>query len=341
MCAAPTHARNQPMTDLEAAAERIDSLRTAVLAMRQDLEAQHLGQGEVCELLLLCLMAGGHTLLEGAPGLGKTSLVHGLASSLDLTFRRVQFTPDLMPPDILGSRILEMEEGGARHFSFEPGPVFTQVLLADEINRATPRTQSALLEAMQEKQVTVFGETRALDEPFMVIATQNPIEMEGTYPLPEAQLDRFLFKLTLDMPDRDTLASILELTTGREMNPERSAISRQEVCEVRELVREVPVSTEITQLVAATVLATHPGNARAPESVRTLVRYGSSPRGGQAILLGCKARAFLKGRLHVNESDVKAIAAPALRHRLILGFEGEASGVSTDDLVQAALDAAR
>jgi MoxR-like ATPase len=329
------------MTDLETTAERVDSLRAAITALHQDLEANHLGQGEVCEHLLLCLMAGGHTLLEGAPGLGKTSLVHGMASGLDLTYRRVQFTPDLMPPDILGSRILEMEEDGSRHFSFEPGPVFTQVLLADEINRATPRTQSALLEAMQEKQVTVFGETRALEEPFMVIATQNPIEMEGTYPLPEAQLDRFLFKLTLDMPDRQTLARILELTTGEETSTEKAALSLEDICEVRRLVREVPVSGELTRLVASIVLATHPSDSHAPDSVRALVRYGASPRGGQAILLGCKARAFLKGRLHVTEADVEALAAPALRHRLILGFEGEASEVSSDELVEAAMEAAR
>ena len=329
------------MTDLEATEQQVDSLRGAITALRQDLETQHLGQGEVCEHLLLCLMASGHTLLEGAPGLGKTSLVHGLASSLDLNFRRVQFTPDLMPPDILGSRILEMEEGGSRHFSFEPGPVFTQVLLADEINRATPRTQSALLEAMQEKQVTVFGETRALEEPFMVIATQNPIEMEGTYPLPEAQLDRFLFKLTLEMPDRETLARILELTTGNDPSVKKAALAREDVCEVRRLVREVPVSSELTKLVSATVLATHPTDSRAPESVRALVRYGASPRGGQAILLGSKARAFLRGRLHVTQDDIEAVAAPALRHRLILGFEGEASGVSPDELVEAALESAR
>ena len=245
-----------------------------------------------------------------------------------------------MPPDILGSRVLELEEGGARGFRFEPGPIFTHVLLADEINRATPRTQSALLEAMQERQVTVFGESRALEEPFLVIATQNPIEMEGTYPLPEAQLDRFLFKLELALPDPAGLEAILDATTGADAAPITSVLSRAQLVRMRALVREVPASSDMVRLVANLVHATHPTSELAPERVRTLVRYGSSPRGGQSILLAAKARALVEGRLFVNAEDVEAMAAPALRHRLILGYEGEASGVPVDELVKDAVRAA-
>jgi len=328
------------MFDSDAARGEIDRLREAVRRLAATIGERFLGQEEVSELLLLSLFAGGHSLLEGAPGLGKTTLVRCLADSLALDFRRVQFTPDLMPPDILGTRILELSDTGERHFSFEPGPLFTHVLLADEINRATPRTQSALLEAMQESQVTVFGETRHLEEPFLVIATQNPIEMEGTYPLPEAQLDRFLFKITLELPGREALSEILDATTGIPPAPIEAQLEREEVCSLRSLVREVPASSDLVRLVAALVHATHPSSAIAPERVRALVRYGSSPRGGQSILVGAKARALLRGRLHVAEEDVRALAAPALRHRLILGYEGEASGVGPDELVRDALEAA-
>ena len=325
------------MSDPEA---EIQDLREGVRTLRAAIDARFLGQEEASELLLLCLLAGGHALLEGAPGLGKTTLVRCLADALELDFRRVQFTPDLMPPDILGSRVLELEEGGARGFRFEPGPIFTHVLLADEINRATPRSQSALLEAMQERQVTVFGESRTLEEPFLVIATQNPIEMEGTYPLPEAQLDRFLFKLELALPDPAGLQAILDATTGADPAPITSVLSRAQLVRMRALVREVPASSDVVRLVANLVHATHPTSELAPERVRTLVRYGASPRGGQSILLAAKARALVKGRLFVNAEDVEAMAAPALRHRLILGYEGEASGVPVDELVGDALRAA-
>ena len=328
------------MTDLETA-EEIEKLREACARLRKGIGERFLGQEEVSELLLYCLLAGGHTLLEGAPGLGKTTLVRALAASLALDFRRVQFTPDLMPPDILGTRILELGEGGERHFTFEPGPIFTNVLLADEINRATPRTQSALLEAMQEEQVTVFGETRRLKPPFLVIATQNPIEMEGTYPLPEAQLDRFLFKITLVMPDREELCAILSATTRELPGATRPILGREQVRSMRELVRTVPASSDVLNLVSTLVLATHPSVSFAPERVKALVRYGASPRGGQSILLAAKARALVKGRLHVTHDDVQALAAPALRHRLILGYEGEAAGVDPDALVADAFEAAR
>ena len=324
------------MTDLQKTQSDLDQLRAAYERLRLALGRSFLGQEQVSELLLLCLFAGGHALLEGAPGLGKTTLVSSLARCLALDFRRIQFTPDLMPPDILGTRILEEDDHGARGFRFEPGPVFCSVLLADEINRATPRTQSALLEAMQERQVTVYGETRPLADPFIVIATQNPIEMEGTYPLPEAQLDRFLFKLELEMPDRAGLATILDATTGTKTALESGILDRASVLRLRELVREVPAGKEIVDLVAGLVMATQPSSKLAPERVKSFVRYGASPRGGQAILLGSKARALLAGRLHVTVEDVEALAAPALRHRLILGYEGEASGVKPDELIREA-----
>jgi len=328
-------------TDLETAQREIDDLRAAFDRLRAAIGTRVLGQSEVCEELLICLFADGHALLEGAPGLGKTTLVRALADSLALRYRRVQFTPDLMPPDILGTRILELEDPKRRQFRFEPGPVFTHVLLADEINRATPRTQSALLEAMQERQVTIFGETRKLEDPFLVIATQNPIEMEGTYPLPEAQLDRFLLKIELEMPEEEELAAILKSTTGEPPAALQPVLTRDDVCRMRALVRSVPASSEMVELASHVVLATHPGTEYAPERVKSFVRYGSSPRGGQAILLAAKARALIRGRLFVHEEDFEALAAPALRHRLILGYEGEASGVRPDELVADALEAAR
>lgn len=326
------------MTDLEAAAQKVDSLRGAITALRQDLETQHLGQGEICEHLLLCLMASGHTLLEGAPGLGKTSLVHGLAASLDLNFRRVQFTPDLMPPDILGSRILEMEEGGSRHFSFEPGPVFTQVLLADEINRATPRTQSALLEAMQEKQVTVFGETRALEEPFMVIATQNPIEMEGTYPLPEAQLDRFMLNVFIDyLPEEDEVRVVSETTRRDDVQP-NPVFSAEEVLRIQGVVRKVPVADSVVRYAVRLAASSRPGQAGAPDFVNEWVNWGAGLRAGQALILGAKARTLLQGRSHVTPDDIKALAVPVLRHRILPNFKAEAEGVDADQVVEKLLE---
>ncbi|MFT7676546.1 MAG: MoxR-like ATPase [Planctomycetota bacterium] len=325
------------MTNLDSAQSEIDALRDRLDALRAEIARTFLGQRDVTELLLLSLLAGGHALLEGAPGLGKTTLVRSLAASVALTFRRVQFTPDLMPADIIGTRILETDEHGGHSFAFEPGPVFTNVLLADEINRATPRTQSALLEAMQEQQVTVQGETRKLDDPFLVIATQNPLEMEGTYPLPEAQLDRFLVKINLELPPREELMRILGATTGAMLQEPEPIITRKELRRMRQLVREVPVSDDVVARVAGIVHATHPSSDLAPESVRSLVRYGASPRGGQALILMAKARALVSGRLHVTNADLDELAPACLRHRLILGYEADAAGTTSDELVEAVL----
>jgi len=317
--------------DVEAFGDGIKRLRAAIGSV-------FLGNQTVVEELLLGVFAGGHVLLEGVPGLGKTTLVKGLADALELSFQRIQFTPDLMPGDIQGTRLLEEDAAGRRSFSFQPGPIFCQVLLADEINRATPRTQSALLEAMQERQVTLFGERHVLEDPFVVIATENPIEMEGTYPLPEAQLDRFLLKVVLPFPTREELTAVLEATAARPPAPvaPKAILSGDEVRRMRALVREVPTSSDVVERVSRLVLATHPREG-SPEDVRRYVRYGASPRGGQAVLLAAKARALIHGRLHVSDEDIEAVSAPALRHRLILGYEGEAAGVTTDELVRMAL----
>jgi len=291
------------------------------------------GQREVIRHTLICLVAGGHALLEGVPGLGKTMLVRILSRVLDLKFARIQFTPDLMPADIVGTDILEETEDGRREFRFQPGPVFTNLLLADEINRATPKTQSALLEAMQERTVTVANRSYPLEPPFMVLATQNPIEMEGTYPLPEAQLDRFLFKVNVVYPSSQELVEILNRTTG-EVEPEVEVVAGgAAVLAMGTLARQVPVASPVSDYAARLVVATRPENDAAPEMVRRYVRYGSSPRGAQALILGGKVTALLAGRYNVAFEDLRAVASAALRHRILLNFEGQAEGVNTDDVV--------
>ena len=325
----------------------IAALQQGWQRLSQAVGAVFLGQPRAVDELLFGLLAGGHVLVEGVPGLGKTTLVRALAAALDLSFRRIQFTPDLMPGDILGMRVLEEDERGHRSFTFQRGPVFANVVLADEINRATPRTQSALLEVMQEGRVTMFGESLVLDDPFFLVATENPIEMEGTYPLPEAQLDRFLLKIVLDLPTLAETVDVLQATLAGGRPIERSVASvltKADVARMRALVREVPVSGDIVQLVARTLLATHPNPSApddAPEDVRRCVRHGASPRGGQALLWSAKARALTRGRLHVALEDIEALCVSALRHRLILGYEGEASGIGTDALVRAAFAHAR
>ena len=315
--------------------ERISALRSKARDLRDAIETRFIDQRAATDDLLYGLLAGGHVLLEGAPGLGKTTLVRTVASCLGLSFRRLQCTPDLMPADVLGMRILEEDPSGGHRFHFERGPVFTQVLLTDEINRATPRTQSALLEAMQERQVTVFGETLPLDRPFFVAATQNPIEMEGTYPLPEAQLDRFLLRVDVSAPSAEGIVHILEAERAAAA-PLEPVLSGDEVLELQAVTASIPASSDILSLAARTVVATHPEDDSAPDLIRRHVRYGSSPRGAQALLGAARARALLAGRLHVSEDDLEAVIQPCLRHRLVLTYEGEAAGVSAGDLAQEA-----
>ena len=290
------------------------------------------GHAEVVRLVLVSLVAGGHVLLEGVPGLGKTMLIRTLGQVLDLKFARIQFTPDLMPADIVGTDIL-FDEDGRREFRFQAGPVFANLVLADEINRATPKTQSALLEAMQEHSITVARRSFRLEEPFLVLATQNPIEMEGTYPLPEAQLDRFLFKVEVRFPSSDQLVDILTRTTGAgQPQPERVA-DGPSILRMGELARQIPVASHVNDYTARLVVASHPESPTASALVRQYVRYGASPRGGQALILGAKVTALLAGRLNVAFDDVHAVAHAALRHRLLLNFEGQAEGIRPDQIV--------
>ena len=310
------------------------------LAIEKELSRFMVGQRDLIRLTLIALIGGGHVLLEGVPGLGKTVLVRSLAAVLDLDFARVQFTPDLMPADITGTHIVTEDEGGRRRFEFQPGPLFTNLLLADEINRATPKTQSALLEAMGEHQVTVGDRTRKLAEPFFVLATQNPIELEGTYPLPEAQLDRFFFKLIVPFPNASELAEIARRTTGSTTIELSPVAGRAELAAMRELSREVPIAGNVMDLAVGLVLATHPNKAEAPEEVKRYVRWGSSPRGLQALVLAARIRALLDGRFNVALEDLSAVAPSALRHRIFLNFEADAAGVGSDAVVDAVITAA-
>ncbi len=296
------------------------------------------GQREVIRYVLIALIAGGHVLLEGVPGLGKTMLVRTLASALNLKFSRIQFTPDLMPSDITGTTILVEDEAGRRTFQFQPGPVFANLVLADEVNRATPKTQSALLEAMQERTVTVSNTIHRLPRPFFVLATQNPIEMEGTYPLPEAQLDRFFFKLLVSFPQAGELIDILNRTTAVEEPRAEPAADGETILAMGELARGLAVASPVMDYIARLVLATHPENPEAPDFVRRYVRYGSSPRGAQALVLGAKITALLDGRFNVAIEDVRAVALPALRHRIILNFEGQAEGIQPDQVIRTLLE---
>jgi MoxR-like ATPase len=307
--------------------------RQTAAAIEEQVGRVIVGQHEVVRLVLMCVIAGGHALLEGVPGLGKTMLIRTLSEVLDLTFSRIQFTPDLMPADITGTDILDESADGRKERLFQPGPVFTNLLLADEINRATPKTQSALLEAMQEKSVTVANRTYHLDEPFFVLATQNPLEMEGTYPLPEAQLDRFMFKIDVLFPSSGELVEILARTTGAEMPAPAIAADGAAIIRMGDLARRVLIPGHVSEYVARLVVATHPGSDSAPDMVNRYVRYGSSPRGAQAMILGAKVNALLDGRYNVAFEDVQAVAPASLRHRLLLNFEGQAEGVTTDDVI--------
>ncbi len=317
--------------------ERVAEFARDFAKLQNEISKAIVGQREVVEQTLVALFAGGHVLLEGVPGLGKTYLVRSLAESLNVRFSRIQFTPDLMPADIIGTELIVEDERGRKSFEFQPGPVFTQILLADEINRATPKTQSALLEAMQEKSLTVSGETRKLGPPFFVLATQNPLEMEGTYPLPEAQLDRFFFKIHVPFPSLDDLMEIAKRTTGSGEAVLETALGPEELARMQALVREVAIARHVERFAARLVLATHPEGDCAAPLVSQFVRYGASPRAMQTLILAGKVAALNDGRVHVAFEDIAAAAPPALRHRIILNFEGEAEGVSTDNIIAEAL----
>src|SRR5262244_27443 len=320
---------------------RVEAFVAAFEALRLEVEKVIVGHREVITHVLTGLFAGGHVLLEGVPGLGKTLLIKTLSEGLELSFSRIQFTPDLMPADIIGTNIIVEDADGRKHFQFQHGPIFAHILFADEINRATPKTQSALLEGMQESAVTVGGATRPLPAPFFVLATQNPIEMEGTYPLPEAQLDRFLFKLRVRYPQIEELNSIIDRTTQSRTATVNQVLGGPDVLSFRELIREVPIASHVRDFASAIVMATHPQWEGAPDVARRFVRYGASPRGAQALVLGAKVRALAEGRFNVSTEDLRAVALPALRHRLILNFEGEAEGVDVDRLIGDLVDSAQ
>ncbi len=310
--------------------------------LENELTSIVVGQERVIRELLLALLAGGHVLLEGVPGLGKTLLVRTLADSLALKFARIQFTPDLMPADIVGTTIVTEQSDGAsgsrRVFSFQPGPIFANIVLADEVNRATPKTQSALLEGMQERTVSVGDATRPLPRPFFVLATQNPLEMEGTYPLPEAQLDRFLLKILVNFPKAEDLLRIIDTTVGTQTLRARQVASGEQLLHLIETARAVPVATHVKEYAVRLLLATHPDQDDAPEQVRKYVRYGASPRGLQALIMTAKVLALLEGRYNVSQEDLQVVAFPALRHRIILNFDGLADGITSETLIQTIIE---
>lgn len=326
------------MTERNARAdlERISALSKR---MKSEIEKRVVGQTDVVERVILALFAGGHVLLEGVPGLGKTLLVRTIAETCGLTFARVQFTPDLMPTDIVGTTLIQEDERGKKSFRFERGPIFANIVLADEVNRTTPKTQSALLEVMQEHAVTVSGTSHRVEEPFFVLATQNPLEMEGTYPLPEAQLDRFLMKVDVPFPTSEELKTILDRTTSTHDEKPAQAISRDELLAVQRTIRDIVVPPHVRDYVVRLLEATHPTSRDATANIKRYVRYGSSPRGAQSCLLASKARAAMHGRPHVSVDDVKAMLASTMQHRVLLSFEGEAEGISTRALLEELLTA--
>ena len=314
----------------------VEDFQRRIGALREEVGKVVVGNRTVVDGVLTCMLAGSHALLEGVPGLGKTLLVRTMSDALSLQFARIQFTPDMMPADILGTTIIS-DDGGKRELAFRKGPIFANIVLADEINRATPKTQSALLEAMQEQRVTIANTTYELDKPFFVLATQNPLESEGTYPLPEAQLDRFFFKLQVPFPGREELHEILSRTTGSDAARAHPVLERDDILAMQRLVREVPATQSVQDYVVRLLQATHP-ESTSFDDVKRFVKFGSSPRGAQALLLAAKIRALFEGRFAPSIDDVRASALPALRHRVLLNFEGEAEGVRTDDLLGRILD---
>ena len=321
------------MTNIEEMKDQLEQFRVDFGRLRAEVGKVIVGHDDIVRGTLTSLIAGGHVLLEGVPGLGKTLLVRTLADALHLQFSRVQFTPDLMPADLIGTNVVLETPEGQRKFEFQQGPIFANIVLTDEINRATPKTQSALLESMQEKSVTVGGNTYKLPEPFLVMATQNPLEMEGTYPLPEAQLDRFFQKLMVNFPSADEMEIILDRTTEIDEPQAEAVMTGERIIEMRNLARQIPIADEVRRYGIHLVLATHPDNELAAPLVKQYVQYGSSPRGAQATILGAKIQAILDGRYHVAREDIQAVAHATLRHRLILNFEGQAENVSSDDVI--------
>ena len=313
--------------------ERVAHFKRASDRLRAEIGKVIVGQREIVDAVMTSLVAGGHSLLEGVPGLGKTMLVRTLANAMELEFSRIQFTPDLMPSDITGTKVAIQDDAGHTTLDFQKGPIFANIVLADEINRATPRTQSAMLEAMQERSVTVGRTTYKLADPFFVLATQNPLEMDGTYPLPEAQLDRFLFKLQVEYPTAEELHLILDRTTGWTEPKIEPVMDRGGLMQLRQLALDVPVAKHVQDYAIRIVMATHPDQKQAPETARRYIRVGASPRGAQALVVAGKVRAILEGRFAVSAEDIRAVVKPALRHRIIRNFEGEAEGVSADALL--------
>src|SRR5262245_15141126 len=329
------------MSNADAVKDQLEHFRADFQRLREEIAKVIVGQDEIVEGTLTALIAGGHVLLEGVPGLGKTLLLRTLADALHLRFQRIQFTPDLMPADLIGTNAVMGTPGGGKKYEFQRGPWVANVLLADEIIRATPKTRSALLESMQEHSVTLAGTRHRLPEPLFVLATQNPLEMEGTYPLPEAQLDRFMFKLLVKFPAFRDMEAILDRTTEVHKPHAEPIFDGSRILALADLVRRIPIATDVRRYAIAVVMATHPENELAAPMAKQSVRYGSSPRGAQAIILGAKLRAILDGRYHVSREDIKAVAPMALRHRLILNFEGQAESVPTDAVVANVLDAVR
>ncbi|MGB9441365.1 MAG: MoxR family ATPase [Desulfobacterales bacterium] len=316
----------------------VESIRKNFSLITNELAKIIVGQELLIKHLFICLLCGGHALIEGVPGLGKTLLVRSLSKILDLKYSRIQFTPDLMPADILGTNIVKEDGRGNRSFEFYKGPIFGQLILADEINRASPKTQSALLEAMQEGKITVFGAQYTLAPPFMVLATQNPIEMEGTYPLPEAQIDRFFFKLKIDYPNQEELQEILEKTTEDYHYELNRVIGAESILKMKSLIKKVPVASHIKAFATRLVLVSHPANEHATDRIKEYVLFGASPRGVQSLILAGKVSALLDGRYNVSLEDIQDVAKPALRHRMVLNIRGETEGVDVDELVDEILN---
>ena len=315
--------------------EKIQQFASDFFRVEEEIGSVIIGQKELVRNVLTAMVAGGNVLLEGMPGLGKTQLVKAVGDAVDLHFSRIQFTPDLMPADVTGTTVMNREENGNMSFVFRKGPIFANLVLADEINRATPKTQSALLEAMQEHTVTGGSQTYRLEEPFFVLATQNPLETEGTYPLPEAQMDRFLFKLDVAFPNKEELMKIVLSTTDGKVHRAPKVMDGKRLLQMREIAQQVPVAEPVAEYLMDLILKTHPENPEAPEVVRQYVRYGASPRGAQAVLQAARIFALLAGRYHVAYEDIKQAAKPALRHRIFLNFEGMAEGKTPDEIIEA------